>query len=112
MTIQQIFDAAIKDHQANRLAPAVEGYRRVLAAQTDSPDVYFYLASALQAMGKLDEAIAAYRQAIALRPDFAQAYNSAGTALRDRGLLNDAMEAFRRAIQLDPERSSPQYNLG
>ena len=70
------------------------------------------MASALEALGDLDNAIKAYRKTIQLKPDFAEAYNNLGTTLQRRGKLNEAIEAYKMAIETKPKYDEAYSNLG
>ena len=70
------------------------------------------MASALEALGDLDNAIKVYRKTIELKPDFAEAYNNLGTTLQRRGKLNEAIEAYKMAIETKPKYDEAYSNLG
>ena len=70
------------------------------------------LATALSAMGHIDEALAQLRRAIGDNPKMQRAWYVLGTLLAKRGELSDAEAAFTHAIEIDPNDSKAQNNLG
>lgn len=50
------------------LNPAVEAFRRALAAQPDYAEAHHNLANALRSTGRVDEAVVHFHRALALRP--------------------------------------------
>jgi len=106
-----LFAAAVRHHQAGRLAEAETGYRRALAAQPGHADAAFNLGVALRALGKLDDAIAAYRLAIDIRPDYPEAHYNLGNTLMARGLADQAVVAYAQALRIKPDHARALGNL-
>ncbi|HWX21604.1 MAG TPA: tetratricopeptide repeat protein [Candidatus Binatia bacterium] len=90
-----------------------DGKTLVLHAVTVDPGDYmahFYLASAFDGEGRLDEAIAEFKEALLLQPN-ADMYNSFGLFLTRRGRLDEAIIQFQQALRLRPDRPGPHNNL-
>ena len=105
------FVAALADHQAGRLAEAVAGYRRVLAAAPGHADAAFNLGVAARQLGQYDDAIEAYRQVIAIKADYPEAHYNLGNALMARGLASQAVAAYAQALCIKPDHSRAMGNL-
>jgi glycosyltransferase involved in cell wall biosynthesis/tetratricopeptide (TPR) repeat protein/GT2 family glycosyltransferase len=83
---------------------AVEGYRRAIDLDADSPFwVYRHLGFALSQLGNLDEAVAAYEKAVELNPEDGATQSLLGYARKKKGDLEGAIFSYHRAIELDPE---------
>jgi protein O-GlcNAc transferase len=111
-TIQQIFEQAVRHHQAGRLLDAEQLYREILAQIPQFPEAHCNLGNVLSDKKQFDDAIAVYRQAIAVRPSYAEAYYNLGRALGSKGQLDDAIAAYRQAVAHNPGIPEAYNNLG
>jgi len=69
-------------------------------------------ASALKALGRLEEAERCAREAVGRRPDLAEAQCNLGAVLLEQDRLAEAEAACRRALELKPEMAEALSNLG
>jgi protein O-GlcNAc transferase len=97
--------------EQRRFAEAITAYRRAIAVQPHSPEVYCNLGNALLEEKQTDAAIDAYRQAIQLNPHLPQAHFNYAKAMYDLGQLDEAIAANRRAIALRPDYHRAFHNL-
>ncbi|MBI3706857.1 MAG: tetratricopeptide repeat protein [Proteobacteria bacterium] len=99
---QDPFAAAVRLHQAGRLAEAEALYRQVVAAEPERPEAHSNLGVALGALGRLDAAIACFEQAVALKPDYTDARRNLGAALLASGNAAAAESCFRQVLEPRP----------
>ncbi|CAN5841619.1 hypothetical protein BH18ACI5_BH18ACI5_24260 [soil metagenome] len=98
---------------ADMLYKAIELEKRALALNPELADAHMWLASALLALGKIDDSIAAVREAIRLEPDNGQAHQGLARALWvGKGDFAAAIPEFERSIELNPEAGYSYLQLG
>jgi protein O-GlcNAc transferase len=95
-----------------RFDDAIDTYRALLTFDATSADLWFALASALQANGDLRAAARAYKSAAAFDPAQIEALNNLGNCHRQLGETVLAQEAYRRVLAVEPQHASALTNLG
>lgn len=111
-TIEETFAAALRCHQAGRLAEAERGYRQILQQQPGHSDSLHLLGVIGLQTGNLQPALELVQRAVALRPDGAIYRNSLGQVLEGLGRDDEARAAYEAAIELDPRYAEGFNNLG
>ena len=111
-TVQQVFDAALRNGLAGLLDDALEGYKRVLHMNPDHADAHNNLGVLLAQRGMMVDAMAHYDRALALNPNDVNAHNNLGIALAALGRIADAIARHEHALDLDPKNARAHYNLG
>ena len=96
----------------DKLDPAVECFRYVLAQQPDCVDGYEQLATALGRQKKFAESLDCLRRCVELLPDSAERHYRLGLALAHLMYTSDAADCFRRAIALRADFAEAHFNLG
>lgn len=139
---ETLFSAAVRCHQAGRLAEAEKAYRLALAAdpshvpainnlgmmasagekealfrkalklRPDYVDSHVNLAGALAAAGDDEGAISHYRQALLLRPDWVEVRFALGRLFQRRKQLVEAAKCFQQCVSLKPDFVPAIFNLG
>ena len=89
--------------QLGRFANAVDNYEDYLRLDDHAAPVFYKLALAARADGRLTRAVSALQQAIRLNPLFHEAHYVLGLCLKDREELAEARAAFARASAIDPD---------
>ena len=102
---------ALKHHQANRMAEAESGYRRILASAPDHADALHLLGVLEQQRGKLKDAVALFENAIRLKPRVATFHRNLGTALFSLGKTAEAEVQHRLALSLNPDFAEAHHSL-
>jgi protein O-GlcNAc transferase len=108
--------AAIHHHLGNvlksrgRRREAVIHYRKT-AALTPGYDIFYDLATTLDALSEAGEALIASDQAIRARPDFHAPYAIKGASLFKLGRWEEAVDACRKALDLKPHSARGYSNL-
>lgn len=89
-------------HRRRALDPAIEAYRKGIAAKPDAADLWNNLGAVLHERGVHDEAHRALTRAIELAPDMAPAHANLASLLQDRDDRAGAKAAYARTLELDP----------
>ncbi|WP_322014742.1 tetratricopeptide repeat protein [Paraburkholderia sp. J12] len=97
---------------SERHAEAAEVFLGLLADDASSAELWFALATALQAQGQLGEAADAWRAALQRDPHSADAWNNLGNTLRLLGVAGEAQTAYREALAVRPNDANALTNLG
>jgi Tfp pilus assembly protein PilF len=109
----ELFRAAVKYHQAGRLAEAEVGYRRVLAAQPDHADALHLLGIIAHQMRRDHNlALELIDKALALNPNSADAVNNRGNALQELKRYDEALASYDKALALKPDHAEAFNNRG
>ncbi len=100
--------------RGGRLEPAVEAFRRAIAAQEGgklSANCYLGLGSALAEMGQKDAALEAYRKVVELSPQDPDAYRALAIGLEEGGKLAEAADMLRQSLTLNPDQLTAYSDL-
>jgi len=97
---------------AGRADLAVQQLEPLMARHAEDPRVINLLASALSALGKLDDAIRLYQRSVALQPDQYTAHLNLSYRYDKRRDLAKAMDHADRAIANDPRRTEAMVQKG
>ena len=109
---RELFDRAVRVHQAGQLGEAERLYRRVLELDRRHADALHLLGVLHHQSGRHEPAIELIRQAIARNPQVAAFYNNLGNAQQALGRLDEAVAAYSRAVSLKRDHVQAHYNLG
>lgn len=109
---EQLFAAALQQHQLGRLADAERGYREVLQRDPDHSDALHFLGVVALQTGNLEPALELVGRSVALRPDWPVYQNNLGQVLERLGRSEEAARAYARAIDLDADYAEAVNNLG
>lgn len=102
----------VVDIQRGRPAAALENIAAAMAINPQAAPFHGNYATALQALGRLDEAQTHYQEAVRLDPDYADAHNNLGVLLEKRARQRDAIAAYRAALKARPDFAEAHQNLG
>jgi tRNA-Thr(GGU) m(6)t(6)A37 methyltransferase TsaA len=111
-SLPALFDAALQDHQAGRLAEAEQGYRQVLAALPSHSDTLHLLGVVAHQSGRDQLAVDMIGRAIAINANNAAYHSNLGAALFALGRPDDAVASYRRALALNPDYPEAYRNQG
>jgi tetratricopeptide (TPR) repeat protein/2-polyprenyl-3-methyl-5-hydroxy-6-metoxy-1,4-benzoquinol methylase len=109
---QDMFGAALRHHQAGRLAEAAELYRAVLAGEPRHFDSLHNLGAIALAVGHPETAIELIGQAIGLNDRLPASHYNIALAFRALGRHADAIAHGERAIALKPDHIGAHMVLG
>jgi tetratricopeptide (TPR) repeat protein len=109
--VQEVFNDALRHHQAGRFDEAVARYRRVLFLNPDFAEACNGLGAALATQGSFLQATTYFERALVLNPDNANAHSNLGIALVALGRIDEALGHFERALALNPNHAGAHTNL-
>lgn len=95
--------------QGKEALPALQKATQLLP---DDAEAHFYLGTARQLLGRLDDAQASYRRSLEINPDNANAHNNLGVVLKTVGRINDALASCQRAVEIKPDFAEAHSNQG
>ncbi len=98
-----LFDAAVNEHLAGRLAEAVQLYRQVLAADPRHALAWHQLGLVEMQGARCEAAEPLLRRAIQLDGGRASLHHNLGTCCRMLGKLADAEDCYEQALRLEPD---------
>ena len=112
LTIDQIYQKAIKADQKGNLEEALISFKKVSELAPDYAECHYNLGYIQLKLNRLNEAEVSYKKAIELKPNYVQAYNSLGNTLFSLKRFNDAEKNLKKAIELKPDYAEANQNLG
>jgi predicted O-linked N-acetylglucosamine transferase (SPINDLY family) len=98
-----LHDLATAQAMVGNEKEAIENFKKAIALNPQSPEVFYNLGKAYDALKEYKEAVKCYDIAIQIWPDFAQAHFNKATALADLGLNELAVVEYRHAQSLKPD---------
>jgi DNA-binding transcriptional MerR regulator len=110
-TADELFDEALKLHDAGQYDEAAAAYRRAIQLDPTDPVLYFNLANVYYEQDRLSESAAAFLEATQRDPQYAEAWNALGCVLSKLERSKEAIAAHRRAVQLVPAYGDAHFNL-
>jgi len=108
----RVADAAYERMAGDRMAEAVDLWRKAILLDPDDPAAHFSMATALSKEGQQQEALEQYRQACALDPRNAAWLVSLAASLAASGDMDAAIESWRRSLAIDPSNAEAEADLG
>ncbi len=109
---RRAFSEAVQAHQGQRLAEAIQGYRRAIQSDPSFFDAQYNLALAASQAGDLPLALASCENALAIKPESVDARFNFALALRQVKYLLDAANELERALTVSPNDSRCHLALG
>ena len=95
-----------------RYDESLQVFRRGLAVDPDSADLWNRMGGVYGEMGRRQDAISAHEKYVALQPTEANAYDSLGLSYHGGGLYDQAVAAYQRALELNPKFGVATIHLG
>ena len=112
ITVEKIFNLALKNHQENKLEEVQDLYNQVLEIDPNYSKAHNNLGVLLQNTSEYQKAKNCYEKAIEINPDYVRAHDNLGGVLQILGQDLKAKECFKKAIAIDPNYSIGHNNLG
>ena len=110
--VEQVLREAVADHDAGRLAEAVEGYEEVLERQPGNKIASYNLGLMAHRDGDLEEAAERYRDALRSDPSYVPALLNLAVLRLDEGDPAGAAELYRLAVAAEPDNADAHLRLG
>jgi len=111
-TTAELFDQAVRLHQAGQLAQAEPLYRQVLQLDSRHAPALHLLGVLAHQIGRNDAAIPLIRQAIGINDRQPAFYSNLGEAYRASRRYAEAQACYQKALQLSPGFVAAHHNLG
>ncbi|MEX0678391.1 MAG: tetratricopeptide repeat protein [Pirellulales bacterium] len=112
MPLSEAFDAALRHHQAGRLAEAEKIYRQILQVEPNNAQALHRLGRLAIDAGHHQAAVEWIGKAIAVDPARATYHVGLGEAFHRLGKIEEAVAAHRRALAIEPNMSPANTHLG
>ena len=112
LTIDQIYQKAIKADQKGNLEEALISFKKVSELAPDYAECHYNLGYIQLKLNRLNEAEVSYKKAIELKPDYAEANQNLGVLLYKLHNLVEAEKCYKKAIELKPDYTIAYSNLG
>lgn len=110
--VGELFERAVRRHQAGDVVPAQKLYEQVIAADPNHAGALCNLGVCLAQQGRLDAAVRCYRTAIQSDPNYADAYFNLGNCYRRAGRPDQAALAYQSVLKINPRHVGGVFNLG
>jgi tetratricopeptide (TPR) repeat protein len=110
--MQDLLQAAVRQHQLGRLQDAGRMYQNILARNPNHADALHLLGVVAHQLGHQQQAAELISRAIALEPGIAAYHANLGEVWRTLGQLDRAIDACRTALRLQPTFAAAENNLG
>jgi tetratricopeptide (TPR) repeat protein len=111
-SVPELFQRALREHQAGRLRPSELACRRVLEADPQHHEALHLAAVIARQLGRLEEAADCARRAIAVAGGNADYHRLLALILVDGGRPAEAETSLRTALQLKPDFAEAYNGLG
>lgn len=98
-------------HRQGRLDEADRGYRQLLRAMPDDPNLLHFHGVLLYQQQRPEQAMVQVRRSIALDPQVASWHNNLGNMLLDQHRPVEAAQAYQRCLALEPDNLEVRNNL-
>ena len=112
LTVKEIFNLAVKNHQNNNLQDAQNYYKKVLKMDPDFAAAHSNLGIVYKILGKHQKAKDCYEKAIEINPGFADAHSNLGNLLKKLGKNQKAKDCYEKTIEINPGFADAHNNLG
>ena len=112
LTIDEVFNLAIKNHQEGKTDIAQEFYNQVLKINPNHSATLNNLGVIFKELTENQKAKECYERAITINPNHAGAHYNLGVLFHELGEYHKAKECFEKAIEINPNYADAHYNLG
>ena len=102
----------VRHHRANRLVKAEQGYRQILAAESEHPEALYGLAVLMRQTGQDRTAKELLQKLLQVQPDSIKALFSLGNLYQTQGQLSEAIATYTEVLLLQPRAIAAYNNLG
>ena len=112
LTIDEVFNLAVKNHQKNNLNQAQNLYNQVLQRNSSHSGAHSNLGMISFGLGDYQKAMIFFEKSIEINPNSAPAHNNLGVLSLEEGKIQKAKNCHERAIEINPNYSDAHCNLG
>ena len=112
MSVKEIFELAIKNHQNNNLKAAENFYKKTLKIEPNHMGALNNLGLVFKGLGELEKASNHFKNVIEIDPNHTFALNNLGLVLQEVGKFEKALNYFKKVIEIDPSFKDAHFNYG
>ena len=112
LTIDEVFNLAVKNHQENKTDIAQQLYNQVLKINPNHSQALNNLGVIFKTLGEKQKAKECYEKAIEIDPNYANAHNNLGAIYQELGEIEKAKNCYEKAIEIDLNYADAHNNLG
>ena len=112
LTIDEIFNLAVKSHQENKTDIAQQLYNQVLKIDPNHSAALSNLGTIFKNLGNHQRAMNFYEKAIEINPNNVDAINNLGGIFKNLRDPQNAINCFKKIIKIDPNYKHSYFNLG
>ena len=112
LTVNEIFNFAVKNHQQNKLQEATDYYKQVLKIDPNYAAANNNLGIIFKELGEYQKAKDCYEKAIEINPNYLDAHYNLGLVFRELRENQKAKECYDKSIKINPNYVNAHYNLG
>ena len=112
LTIIEIFNLALQNHQKKNYQVAIDYYNEVLKVEPKHLDTYNNLGAVFHVLGDNKKAISYIEKVIEIDPKHVEANNNLGVVFQSLNEYQKAINCYEKAKVLKPDHTISLYNLG
>ena len=112
LTIEEIFNLAVKNHQESKTDIAQELYNQVLKINPNYTNAHYNLGVTFKELGENQKAKDCFEKTIEINPNYTNAHNNLGNIFQELGEYQKAKDCFEKTIEINPNYTNAHYNLG
>jgi tetratricopeptide (TPR) repeat protein/SAM-dependent methyltransferase len=112
LSIEEIFNLAVKNHTENNLSVAEKLYIKVLEINPKNSGAYNNLGTIFKKNGNYLKAKINFQKAIEIIPDDLNANYNLGIVFYELGETEKAINSYKKVIEINPTYYNAYYNLG
>ena len=112
LTIKEIYNLAVKNHQEGKTDIAQKFYNQVLKIDPNYAKALNNLGVIFQNQMNHEKAKECYEKAIEINPNYADALNNLGVVFKELRENQKAKECYEKAIEINPNYANAHNNLG
>ena len=111
LTINELFDLAVKNHQENKTDIAQNFYNQVLKINPNHSPALNNLGAIFQNFGNIKKSKYFFEKAVEINPEYADAQNNLGTIFSELRNHQKAEDCYKKAIKINSNYKDAYYNL-
>ena len=112
LTIEEIFNLAVKNHQEGKTDIAHEFYNKVLKIDPNHSQAHNNIAVIFTSSKNYQKARECYEKAIEINPNYVDAHYNLGNLFKELGNLQKAKDCYEQVIKINPNYAKAYNNLG
>ncbi|MBD2353316.1 GNAT family N-acetyltransferase [Tolypothrix sp. FACHB-123] len=111
-TLAAAFELTVEKHRANEFSVAEQGYRQILATQSNHPEALYGLGVLMRQKGEYHTAENLLKSLLEVQPNSIKALFGLGNLYQTQGELSKAITAYNQVLTLQPDAIAAYNNLG